>query len=86
LCSVVSVAIIIATAAAIGGQGPLSSATQAAQALRPAAGAAAENLFAIGLLGAAANTPTNRRIATVCVATIAIMATIVATQALIGLA
>jgi Mn2+/Fe2+ NRAMP family transporter len=38
------------------------------------------------LLGAAANTPTYRRIATVCVATIAIMATIVATQALIGLA
>ena len=52
--NVVSMAIIIATAAAIGGTGPLASATDAAEALRPAAGASAENLFAIGLLGASA--------------------------------
>ena len=52
--NVVSMAIIIATAAAIGGRGPLASATDAAEALRPAAGAAAENLFAVGLLGASA--------------------------------
>lgn len=52
--NLVSMAIIIATAAAIGGQGPLGSATDAAQALRPAAGGAAAGLFAIGLLGASA--------------------------------
>jgi Mn2+/Fe2+ NRAMP family transporter len=46
--------IVIATAATIGGSGPLDSAAQAAQALEPVAGAAAENLFAIGLLGASA--------------------------------
>lgn len=46
--------IVIATAATIGGSGSLDSAAQAAQALEPVAGAAAENLFAIGLLGASA--------------------------------
>jgi Mn2+/Fe2+ NRAMP family transporter len=50
----VSMSIIIATAAAIGGHGPLSSAREAASALEPAAGAAAEHLFALGLLGASA--------------------------------
>ena len=49
---VISIFIIIATAAAIGGTGPLGSAAQAASALRPVAGAAAEQLFAVGLLGA----------------------------------
>ena len=48
----ISIFIIIATAAAIGGSGPLGSAAQAASALRPVAGAAAEQLFAFGLLGA----------------------------------
>ena len=43
---------IIATAAAIGGTGPLQSAQQAAEALRPAVGPAAPALFAAGLLGA----------------------------------
>jgi Mn2+/Fe2+ NRAMP family transporter len=52
LSDVVSVFIIIATAAAIGGHGELTSAAQAASALRPVAGAAAEQLFAFGLLGA----------------------------------
>ena len=50
----VSMSIIIATAAAIGGHGPLPSAREAASALEPAAGAAAEHLFALGLLGASA--------------------------------
>lgn len=50
----ISITIIIATAATIGGQGPLDSAEQAAQALRPVAGPGAELLFAIGLLGASA--------------------------------
>jgi NRAMP (natural resistance-associated macrophage protein)-like metal ion transporter len=49
---VISIFIIIATAAAIGGRGPLSSASEAALALKPAAGAGATDLFAIGLLGA----------------------------------
>jgi Mn2+/Fe2+ NRAMP family transporter len=49
---VVSIFIIIATAAAIGGTGPLSSIGQAAAALKPVAGAAASQLFAVGLLGA----------------------------------
>jgi Mn2+/Fe2+ NRAMP family transporter len=49
---VVSIFIIIATAAAIGGSGPLQSAHQAAQALAPIVGPAAPQLFAIGLLGA----------------------------------
>lgn len=52
--SVISMAIIIATAAAIGGSGPLESAKEAAQALEPVAGSAAEILFGIGLLGASA--------------------------------
>lgn len=52
--NLVSMAIIIATAAAIGGTGPLSSASEAAEALEPVAGAGAEVLFGIGLLGASA--------------------------------
>jgi len=52
LGDMVSVFIIIATAAAIGGTGPLNSVSQAAEALRPVAGAAASQLFAFGLLGA----------------------------------
>jgi Mn2+/Fe2+ NRAMP family transporter len=51
---VVSITIIIATAAAIGGKGPLTSAAEAAQALVPVAGPAAEILFAFGLIGASA--------------------------------
>jgi Mn2+/Fe2+ NRAMP family transporter len=50
----ISIMIIIATGATIGGQGPLDSAAQAAQALRPVAGTGAEILFAFGLLGASA--------------------------------
>ncbi len=50
----ISLTIIIATAAAIGGNGPLSCASQAALALRPVAGPAAEGLFAVGLIGASA--------------------------------
>jgi len=49
---IISVFIIIATAAAIGGSGPLQSARQAAEALRPAVGPYAPQLFAFGLLGA----------------------------------
>ena len=52
LSNVVSIFIIIATAAAIGGRGPLSTAREAAEALRPAVGSAAPTLFGIGLLGA----------------------------------
>lgn len=52
--NIISMAIIIATAAAIGGTGPLESAKEAAQALEPVAGSAAEILFGIGLLGASA--------------------------------
>jgi NRAMP (natural resistance-associated macrophage protein)-like metal ion transporter len=52
LSDVVSIFIIIATATAIGGHGPLNTAGEAAAALRPVAGAAAEQLFAVGLLGA----------------------------------
>lgn len=51
---VVSVMIIIATGATIGGTGPLNSAQEAARALRPVAGSGAVLLFAIGLLGASA--------------------------------
>jgi Mn2+/Fe2+ NRAMP family transporter len=51
---IVSITIIIATAAAIGGRGPLTSASEAALALRPVAGQAAEVLFALGLIGASA--------------------------------
>jgi Mn2+/Fe2+ NRAMP family transporter len=52
LSNIVAIFIIIATAAAIGGTGPLQSAQQAAEALRPAVGPAAPALFAAGLLGA----------------------------------
>ena len=51
---IISITIIIATAAAIGGTGPLSSASEAASALKPVAGAGAEVLFAVGLIGASA--------------------------------
>ena len=51
---VISITIIIATGATIGGRGPLNSAKEAAQALRPVAGNGAELLFAVGLLGASA--------------------------------
>jgi Mn2+/Fe2+ NRAMP family transporter len=51
---IVSMTIIIATAAAIGGKGPLTSASEAALALKPVAGAGAEALFALGLIGASA--------------------------------
>ena len=51
---VISITIIIATGATIGGRGPLNSAKEAAQALRPVAGSGAELLFGIGLLGASA--------------------------------
>ncbi|MER7754196.1 divalent metal cation transporter [Kitasatospora sp. NPDC097643] len=50
----ISLTIIIATAAAIGGTGPLESAAQAAEALTPVAGHGAELLFAFGLIGASA--------------------------------
>jgi Mn2+/Fe2+ NRAMP family transporter len=50
--NLIAMSIIIATAATIGGSGPLSSASEAAQALQPVAGASAEALFALGLLGA----------------------------------
>jgi len=43
--NIISMAIIIATAAAIGGSGPLESAKEAAQALEPVAGSAAQILF-----------------------------------------
>ena len=52
--TIVSWSIIIATGATIGGTGVLNSAKQAAQALRPVAGSAAEILFGLGLLGASA--------------------------------
>jgi Mn2+/Fe2+ NRAMP family transporter len=54
LAGFVFISIVIATGAAIGGSGPLTSASEAATALEPVAGAAAESLFAIGLLGASA--------------------------------
>jgi Mn2+/Fe2+ NRAMP family transporter len=50
--SLIAMSILIATAATIGGSGPLTSASEAALALEPVAGAGAETLFAIGLLGA----------------------------------
>ena len=50
--NVVSIFIIIATAAAIGGTGPLSSASEAAKALEPVVGSLAPTLFGVGLLGA----------------------------------
>jgi Mn2+/Fe2+ NRAMP family transporter len=52
--SAISMFIIIATAAAIGGHGALTSADEAARALEPVAGASAYVLFAVGLLGASA--------------------------------
>lgn len=48
------ICILIATAATIGGTGPLDSAAQAARALEPVAGSGAQTLFGIGLLGASA--------------------------------
>ena len=54
MASFVAMSIIVATGATIGGSGPLTSATTAAQALKPVAGAAAETLFGLGLLGASA--------------------------------
>ena len=53
-CNVISIFIIIATAAAIHVRAPLESAKQAAQALAPVAGRFATQLFAVGLLGASA--------------------------------
>jgi NRAMP (natural resistance-associated macrophage protein)-like metal ion transporter len=50
--NVISIFIIIATAAAIGGQGALDNVKQAAAALEPVVGSAAPPLFALGLLGA----------------------------------
>ena len=50
----ISIFIIIATAAAIHVRGPLGSATEAARALKPVAGSFAVQLFGIGLLGASA--------------------------------
>jgi len=50
----VACSIIVATAAAIGGSGPLPDAAAAAQALAPVAGQFAEVLFGVGLLGASA--------------------------------
>lgn len=52
--NLVSMCIIVATAATIGGTGPLRSAGDAARALTPVAGAGATALFAVGLLGASA--------------------------------
>ncbi|HZZ50866.1 MAG TPA: divalent metal cation transporter [Pseudonocardia sp.] len=52
--NVISMCIIVASAAAITTRAPLDSAEQAAQALRPVAGQFASQLFAVGLLGASA--------------------------------
>ena len=54
LAALVAMSIIIATGATIGGTGPLTSATTAAEGLKPVAGAFATTLFGIGLLGASA--------------------------------
>jgi Mn2+/Fe2+ NRAMP family transporter len=54
ISDIVSMSIIIATATVLGGTGALSSAAEAAHALRPLAGPAAEVLFGLGLLGASA--------------------------------
>jgi Mn2+/Fe2+ NRAMP family transporter len=51
---IVSMAIIVATASVLGGTGALQSAAEAAHALRPLAGPAAQVLFGLGLLGASA--------------------------------
>jgi Mn2+/Fe2+ NRAMP family transporter len=53
-CNLISIFIIVATAAAIRVRAPLASAKQAAEALGPVAGRFATQLFAIGLLGASA--------------------------------
>ena len=50
--NLISIFIIIATAAAITVRGPLTSAAQAARALGPVAGPFASELFAVGLFGA----------------------------------
>lgn len=52
--NMISIFIIIATAAAIKTRAPLESATQAARALQPVAGAFAGQLFGLGLIGASA--------------------------------
>jgi Mn2+/Fe2+ NRAMP family transporter len=52
--NLISIFIIIATAAAITHRAPLDSATTAAQALKPVAGPFAGELFGLGLLGASA--------------------------------
>ncbi len=52
--NLISMFIIIATAAAIGGSGALTSADQAARALEPVAGSSATALFGVGLIGASA--------------------------------
>ena len=54
ISDIVSMTIIIATAAAIGGSGLSTEAAEAAHALEPVAGPAAVALFGIGLLGASA--------------------------------
>jgi Mn2+/Fe2+ NRAMP family transporter len=54
LATIVAMSIIVATGATIGGTGPLTSASTAAKGLEPVAGAAAETLFGLGLLGASA--------------------------------
>jgi Mn2+/Fe2+ NRAMP family transporter len=57
LANLVSMFIIVATAAAFGRtghRGPLTSVAEAASALKPVAGPAAQHLFAAGLLGASA--------------------------------
>lgn len=54
VAEIVSMCIIVATGAAIGGTGALKSAGQAARALTPFAGSGAKVLFAVGLLGASA--------------------------------
>jgi Mn2+/Fe2+ NRAMP family transporter len=54
LAAFVAMSIIVATGATIGGSGPLTSASQAADALKPVAGSGAEVLFGLGLLGASA--------------------------------
>lgn len=54
IAEIVSMVIIIATAAAITTRAPLTSASDAARALKPVAGQFAGELFGIGLLGASA--------------------------------
>jgi Mn2+/Fe2+ NRAMP family transporter len=52
--NMIALFIIIATAAAVRGRGPLNSAADAAEALKPVAGDLAKYLFAFGLFGASA--------------------------------